>query len=115
MGRVAVSDRPRGGGSAARAWQVELSLCGELDLGAAAEVRRRLSAALAARPRRLLVDVTGADFVDLYGLSVLVAARAQASQHDVDFVVRGDGRVRRLAALAGLSGVLPLEVPAQRR
>jgi hypothetical protein len=43
---------------------VILSLSGELDLAASALLERELDAAEAARPMRLVVDLTGLEFID---------------------------------------------------
>ncbi|MFI1091625.1 anti-sigma factor antagonist [Streptomyces sp. NPDC020917] len=95
----------------ARTYRVQaitvVELTGEIDLGAAEDVGVHLAAA-AQRPAPLLVvlDLCGVEFIDCFGLSLLLRARRR--------VLDRGGRVRmacdhpatrRLLAMTGLDGV----------
>jgi anti-sigma B factor antagonist len=70
-----------------------LSLRGELDLATSALLERELDAAEAARPTRLVVDLSGLEFIDSSGLSALVRARERASQNGHQLSLRQGPRV----------------------
>jgi anti-anti-sigma factor len=75
---------------------VELS--GELDIAAAAEVRNRVDAA--AGGRGLVLDMSGATFVDSSMLKELLRASAELAQADTRLVLAGvPHNVRRLLEL----------------
>jgi anti-sigma B factor antagonist len=77
-----------------------LSLCGELDLATSALLERELGAAEAARPTRLVVDLSGLEFIDSSGLNTLVQARERASRNGHQLSLRQGPRVvQRLFAL----------------
>jgi anti-sigma B factor antagonist len=70
-----------------------LSLRGELDLATSALLERELDAAEAARPARLVVDLSGLEFIDSSGLNALVRARERASQNGHQLSLRQGPRV----------------------
>lgn len=86
---------------------VVLGLVGELDLACAELLRDEINAAEASNAPRIIVDLSGLEFVDSTGLEVLVRAhqRSQASSHQ--FEIRGaSGDVARILELTGLIGFL---------
>jgi anti-sigma B factor antagonist len=92
-------------------WSV-LALTGELDLAAAPAVRSHVVALTGAGVTRLVIDLSGVDFLDSAGLGVLVGARKRVRQADevageVRLVVP-EPRLRRLLTLTGLDLVFPL-------
>lgn len=85
---------------------VEVRVCGELDLAAAARVAARLEDALNLRPERLFVDMSSCSFVDAAGISVLLDAHRQAWRQGAAFTLRGcSERQLKVLALMGLHQV----------
>jgi anti-sigma B factor antagonist len=68
---------------------VVLTLFGDLDLSGAPELRDRLADVADRRPRALVIDLAGVEFVDSMGLGVLLGAVKRA---------RADGTELRLCA-----------------
>ncbi len=56
---------------------VVVHLAGELDLYNAEELRAALAQAMGARPRRVVLDLAGVDFLDSTALGVLIEARSK--------------------------------------
>lgn len=83
---------------------------GELDLASVDQMRSALASALAECPAEVVVDLSGATFVDSSGLGVIVGAEGRrdasgAGQRRV--VVRGASHaVRRVFEVAGLESLL---------
>jgi anti-anti-sigma factor len=70
-----------------------LSLRGELDLATSALLERELDAAEAARPARLVVDLSGLEFIDSSGLNTLMQARKRASRNGHQLSLRQGPRI----------------------
>jgi anti-anti-sigma factor len=70
-----------------------LSLRGELDLATSALLERELDAAEAARPARLVVDLSGLEFIDSSGLNTLMQARKRASLNGHQLSLRQGPRI----------------------
>lgn len=87
---------------------VVLELAGELDLESAPELDRRLrqlAAANSGRPNsgRLLIDLSGLEFMDSSGLAVMVRAQRDASENGHRLALRpGPTQVQRLFELTGM-------------
>jgi anti-sigma B factor antagonist len=84
---------------------------GELDLGSASELEKLLAAILAEpaaehpeqRPDRVLLDLSGLDFMDSTGIKVLVAAKQLADAQGRELTVCDpQPQVHRLLELVGL-------------
>jgi anti-sigma B factor antagonist len=89
-----------------------VTVTGEVDLHTAPALRASLERAVAAAsPDRpdVVVDLTGVSFLDSTGLGEIVGAHKalQAAQGRLHLVA-GNDRVRRLVAITGLDGVLPV-------
>jgi anti-sigma B factor antagonist len=83
-----------------RAGVLILSLSGELDLAASALLERELASAEAGRPTRVVVDLTGLEFIDSSGLRTLMQANERASENGHQLALRqGPRAVRRLFEL----------------
>lgn len=83
-----------------------ISVSGQLDISNAAALEQALARAAAARPRALIFDLSGLEFMDSAGVSVLVRARAEVG----DVRLRNPTPiVRRLIEITGLAGILPIE------
>ena len=95
-----------------------IRLVGRLDARAAADVREALHAELAARRRRVVVDLGGVELLDVTGLGVLVGAHRRGQQQGTELVLRdAPPRVARLLSRIRLDRVIPVErlIPVERR
>ncbi len=89
---------------------VELRLTGELDLDTTPALDEELQAIDRERPARLLVDLSGVEFMDSTGLAaILRAQRAAASNGHVLCLRRATGQVARLFDLTGMTERLTFE------
>lgn len=80
-----------------------LDVRGELDLAHASALGVAVNQALAANPRRLVIDLNGVPFVDTRGLSVLLGARRRALHAGIELKLACDvGSTLRLLALRRL-------------
>lgn len=90
-----------------------LHLQGELDFSTRDRLRRAISSVLMRRPRTLVVDLSGLDFIDCSGLSVLIWAHKRLAEQDRQlFVTGGKPIVRRVICLAGVDTYLHLSAEA---
>jgi anti-sigma B factor antagonist len=79
------------------------ALAGELDLASEARVRRVLVDALASRPDKLVVDLSGVTFIDSTGLRVLLSVRNRAATIGTRVALAGIGpAVARTLEIANL-------------
>jgi anti-anti-sigma factor len=89
-----------------------LLLQGDLDLSTQDRLRCAISRALTHHPRVLVLDLSGLDFIDCSGLSVLVWAHKRlAGQERQLLITGGKPLVRRLIHLAGADTYLHLSAP----
>ena len=81
---------------------------GELDAGAAGEIRGRIERALSAGKRRVIVDLTDVTYMETAALAALLDANARVKQFGASLfvVVPGDSRVRLLFSITRLDHVL---------
>ena len=92
-----------------------LFLQGELDLCTRDRLRNAVSSALKHKPQILVVDLSGLDFIDCSGLSVLIWARKRLAGQERQFLMTGGTPiVRRLIHLAGAETYLHLSPPEAR-
>lgn len=88
---------------------VVVDVRGELDVASVARVREQLHEALAARPGRLVVDLTDCPFVDACALTMLLDVHRRAWRAGGVLTLRGcSPRVLRLLSLTGLRRVFDL-------
>jgi anti-anti-sigma factor len=89
---------------------VRITLVGEVDLATAPELDRLLDQLAEGEPGRLLIDLTGVEFMDSTGLASIVRAlhAAEANGHRLS-VQRGSPQVQRLFELTGLVDRLTFE------
>ena len=87
-----------------------VSLRGEVDLHVAPEVEGALWEAMAAGATRLVVDFSGATFVDSSILGMLTRALTEMRDAGRELVVvGGDRRILRPFELSGLDALIPIE------
>ena len=82
---------------------------GEVDVYTAPVLDEALSTAVSGGATRLVVDLSGVDFLDSTGLSVLVKAlkRVRDSDGSLDVVVIAE-RVNKVFRITGLDQVIPV-------
>jgi anti-anti-sigma factor len=86
-----------------------LHVRGELDLCTRDRLRRAISSALKHQPRILVVDLSGLDFIDCSGLSVLIWAHKRLAEQERQLLITGSKPiVRRVICLAGAEEYLHL-------
>lgn len=84
---------------------VVLSVAGEVDLLSHATLEAALSVQLDARPRYLVVDLSGMTFCGVRGFTLLAAAEAMADAHEIGYAVSGlPRRLDHIAALLWAEG-----------
>jgi anti-anti-sigma factor len=82
---------------------------GALDVSTLARVSEQLDEAMAARPSRLVVDLSDCSFVDASALAVLLEAHRRTSRSGAVLTLCGcSPRVLRLLSLTGLRRVFDL-------
>lgn len=79
-----------------------IELYGELDLATAPTLVHELQAARESAADRVVIDLSGLEFMDSSGLHVLITARADAAAGGYELTLtRGSRTVQRLFAVAG--------------
>jgi anti-sigma B factor antagonist len=81
---------------------VIVELAGELDLYNAEELRSALHDAAARQPDRLVIDLSGVEFIDSTALGVLVEARRRLENRQAFLLARAGRDVRRTLEVSGL-------------
>jgi anti-anti-sigma factor len=90
-----------------------LRLQGELDVSNRDRLRHAINSALRRHPAILVMDLSGLNFTDCAGLSVLVWAHRLLARRGHQLVITGAKPiVRRLLHLAGLDTYLHISAPA---
>lgn len=86
-----------------------VSVHGELDQGTAPELRGALGSVLGESTDSVLVDLSGCEFIDSTGLSLLVEAKRKLDEEQRAFgVCCPDADVRRLLELTGIDEAVGL-------
>ena len=81
---------------------VVVSLAGELDLYNADEVREALAGATDGGPERLVVDLSGVEFIDSTALGVLIEARTKLPNRRAFLLAAPGIETRRALEVSGL-------------
>jgi anti-anti-sigma factor len=88
-----------------------IAVSGELDLSTAPRLEAPMEAAIAGEGSRLLIDLSGCEFIDSTGIALIVRAWQQlggSNNGDSRFALCGLGnQVRRLLEVSGLEASLP--------
>jgi len=91
-----------------------LTVAGELDVVGAPELRQQVMRTVADGHRHLVLDLRGVDYVDSFGLGVLVGALKRVRLLDGDLrLVVGEPRVRRVLELCDLDRVFTLHADVE--
>ncbi len=76
---------------------------GELDLHTAPTLQAEIDSALEAKPTLVVIDLSGVDFMDSTGLSVVVATVAAMREHGGEVrVVTGAEKITKVFTLTGV-------------
>ena len=90
---------------------IVLELVGEMDLESAPHVAQELREIETLKPQRLLIDLSGVEFMDSSGLRVLIEARQTFLDGGARLTLRRGGRqVERLFDLTGVSSGFTFEI-----
>jgi anti-sigma B factor antagonist len=81
---------------------VVVSLAGELDLYNAPVLRTALLAECAAAPTRLVVDLSGVEFIDSTALGVLIEARRRLGRDEAFLLAAPGLETQRALRISGL-------------
>ncbi len=85
-----------------------VELRGEVDLHTSTDLRRRITQLLAEGWTRIVVDLSGVEFMDSTGLGVLVGALRRLRDQEGSLALVGPREpVRRVLMVTGLDRVLP--------
>ncbi|SOJ52604.1 Anti-sigma-F factor antagonist RsfB [Mycobacterium simulans] len=87
---------------------VVLTVSGEVDMLTAPQLEAAIDTALAAKPLTLIVDLSKVEFLASAGISVLVAAHAEALPQTRFAVVADAAATSRPIKLMGIDTVVPL-------
>ena len=95
-----------------RGWTV-VTARGQLDVATAPRFRQVLVEAQYGGSTDVLVDLDGVEFLDSFGLGVLVGALRRARTHDAQLVlVCSRERLRHLLEVSGLAAIVPIVADA---
>ncbi|MEV6346910.1 STAS domain-containing protein [Actinoplanes sp. NPDC051851] len=84
-----------------------VSLRGEIDVLTVEQVRMALGDAVAGRPRKIVVDMSGVAFIDSTGLGALINGFQRARDEGIAFALaRPSSNVRQILVLSGLMEVV---------
>ena len=87
-------------------WTV-VSVFGELDVATAPDLKERLTGLVNEGRVKLVLDLSGVDFLDSTGLGMIVSALKRARTHGGDLrIVCTEARITRLFEITGLDKAL---------
>lgn len=86
-----------------------LSLQGEVDVANSEQFRNAALSLLASGIKRLVVDLSGTDYIDSAGLGILVGLLKRVKESDLKLLVAGaQPRVQRVFEITGLNQVFAM-------
>ena len=84
-------------------------MSGDLDVAGAPELRQEIVAAVADGQVRLILDLTGVEFIDSFGIGVVIGALKRVRQRARELaLVCPERRVRRVFELCDIDRILTL-------
>ncbi|MEM7141281.1 MAG: STAS domain-containing protein [Actinomycetota bacterium] len=91
-------------------WTI-LTIAGELDVVGGPDLRQAVMAEVQSGHHRLILDLTGVDFLDSFGLGVIVGALKRTRLLDGDLrIVVPEARLRRVFEVCDLDRVFDLHL-----
>lgn len=92
-----------------------LQITGEIDLHASPDLRHALRECLAGKPRHLLLDMSGVEYMDSSGLAVLIEYMKEAQAFGGNLGLFGlREKVRSILQLVGLDRFFVIEDSAEK-
>jgi anti-sigma B factor antagonist len=88
------------------AGETRIEFSGDLDISTAGALRDEILDAKAGGSSRLLVDLTGVEFMDSVGISLLVSAHNRATEDGVELALILPARLEPLIEMTGLTELL---------
>ena len=87
------------------------ALAGELDHHLAASVRAKIDEAMyAGRPKSLVIDIGGVDFMDSSGLGLIMGRYTKAQELGAVLIVRNpSARAEKMLKMAGMDRIMQIE------
>jgi anti-anti-sigma factor len=91
---------------------LHITVTGEIDLSNAGDVESRVLSVATDQLARVVVDLTGVDYLDSAGLQVLftLATRLEEAGVALELVVPRDSPVRSAIDITGMSSVVPVRL-----
>lgn len=88
---------------------VVLAVVGEVDVATAPQLRQEAVRQVSVGNARLVIDLSGVDFLDSTGLGVIVGLLKRVRTHDGELAVAGaENHVRKVFDITRISDVLPM-------
>ncbi|WP_086840400.1 STAS domain-containing protein [Amycolatopsis kentuckyensis] len=88
---------------------LRVTVTGEIDMATRPRLDEELDRALAATPRRLVVDLLGVGFCGVTGVAALGRLRARCADAGIDLTLNPSGVVRRALDRAAIASLFRLE------
>ena len=93
---------------------VVVSVAGEVDVFTAPKLRVQLNALVEQGERNIIVGLEGVDFLDSFGLGVLVAGLKRVKTHDGNLsIVCTQERILKIFRITGLTKVFPIHASVE--
>ncbi len=96
---------------------LSVALCGEIDHHSAVIVRSEIDGMIAEhRPERLVLDLSGIDFMDSSGIGLIMGRYAKMKAVGGELVVqRPNERIRRIFEMAGIERIVRIEEKGEEK
>jgi len=88
---------------------LRVTVAGEIDMATRPRLDEELDRAVAAAPRRLVVDLLGVGFCGVTGVASLGRLRSRCSEAGIDLALKPSGVVRRALDLAAVAPLFRME------
>jgi anti-sigma B factor antagonist len=96
-----------------RPGELRVHIFGDLDMTGTLRLEQELERMLEAAPERLVIDLSGAHFIDSTGMNLLISTEHEARMRGIDVeFVPGPPEVMRVFESTGLTDVLPFRASA---
>jgi anti-sigma B factor antagonist len=92
---------------------VVVAVRGDVDVATSPTLRAELHQAISGGRNRVVVDMSGMDFIDSAGLGVLIGALKRAREADIGMVLKGlQSSPRKVLSITGLDEVFDIDESA---
>jgi len=93
---------------------LRVTVTGEIDMATRPRLDAELDRAVAAAPRRLVVDLLGVGFCGVTGVASLGRLRSRCAEAGIDLALKPSGVVRRALDLAAVAPLFRVEGRAEQ-